>query len=135
MSRKRKTNVEQSDVYLSLLVLPCSRILLVQGGVYCLPCGGWALVQMSKEGLEAALALKPSRAEALGGHYECLRNKPASLSSPAERCQYVTGSVLAAVGSRQEAYAQETLQTLELSVMSLKGGRNRGFDSSLRKHY
>jgi hypothetical protein len=29
-------------VTLSVLVLPCARILLVQGGVYCLPCG-WAL--------------------------------------------------------------------------------------------
>ena len=26
------------------LFLPCSRISLVQGGVYCVPCGGWALV-------------------------------------------------------------------------------------------
>ena len=28
---------------LSPLALPCSRIFLMQGGVYCLPCGGWAL--------------------------------------------------------------------------------------------
>ena len=44
--KKRKTNVGQSDVNLSPLVLPCSKISiisLVQGGVYCLPCGGWAL--------------------------------------------------------------------------------------------
>ena len=26
-----------------MLAIPCSRILLVQGGVYCLPCGGHAL--------------------------------------------------------------------------------------------
>jgi hypothetical protein len=39
--------------------------------------------QISKEGLEAALALKPGRAKALGGHCECLRNKPRVLSSPA----------------------------------------------------
>jgi hypothetical protein len=32
--------------------------------------------------LEAALALKPGRAKALGGHCECLRNKPRDLSSP-----------------------------------------------------
>jgi hypothetical protein len=38
--------------------------------------------QISKEGLEAALALKPGRAKALGGHCECLRNKPRRLSSP-----------------------------------------------------
>jgi hypothetical protein len=37
--------------------------------------------QISKEGLEAALALKPGRAKALGGHCECLRNKPRRLSS------------------------------------------------------
>ena len=35
------TNVRQSNV--NSLVLPCSRILLVQGEVYCLPCSGWAL--------------------------------------------------------------------------------------------
>ena len=40
---KQITNVEQSDVNLSMLALPCSRILLVQDGVYCLPCGGWDL--------------------------------------------------------------------------------------------
>ena len=33
------TSVRQSNVNLSPLVLPCSRILL-WGGVYCLPCGG-----------------------------------------------------------------------------------------------
>ena len=33
--------VKKSDNNLSLLALPCPRILLVQGGVYCLPCGGW----------------------------------------------------------------------------------------------
>ena len=36
-------NVGQFDVNLSPLARPCSRILLVQGGVYCLPCSGWAL--------------------------------------------------------------------------------------------
>ena len=36
------TNVGQSDVNLSPLTLPCSRILLVQGEVRCLPCGEWA---------------------------------------------------------------------------------------------
>ena len=36
-------NVGQSDMNLSPLALPCSRISLVQGGVYCLACGGWAL--------------------------------------------------------------------------------------------
>ena len=35
-------SVRQSDVNLSRLALPCSRILLVQGGIYCLPCNGWA---------------------------------------------------------------------------------------------
>jgi hypothetical protein len=33
----------QSDVNLSPLALPCTRILSVQGGAYCLPCGGWVL--------------------------------------------------------------------------------------------
>ena len=37
------TNVGQSDVNLSLLALLCFRILLMQGGVYYLPCRGWAL--------------------------------------------------------------------------------------------
>ncbi|KAG0610737.1 hypothetical protein M758_7G087500, partial [Ceratodon purpureus] len=37
--------------------------------------------QISKEGLEAASALEPGRAKALGGHCECLRNKPKDLSS------------------------------------------------------
>jgi hypothetical protein len=41
--KKRKTNVGQSDVNLSMLALPSSRIPLMQGGVYCLPCGGWVL--------------------------------------------------------------------------------------------
>jgi hypothetical protein len=36
-------NVEQSDMNLSMLALLCSRIPLVQGGVYCLPYGEWAL--------------------------------------------------------------------------------------------
>jgi hypothetical protein len=35
------TNVGQSDVNLNSLALPCSRILLVWGGVYCRLCGGW----------------------------------------------------------------------------------------------
>ena len=34
----------QSDVNLSPLILLCSRIPLVDGGVYCPPCGGWVLV-------------------------------------------------------------------------------------------
>ena len=34
----------QSGVNLSMLALPCSRIPLVKGGVYYVPCGGWALV-------------------------------------------------------------------------------------------
>ena len=42
--KKVKTNVGQSDVNLSLLALPSSRIPLVQGENYCLPCGGRALV-------------------------------------------------------------------------------------------
>ena len=42
--RRRRTNVGHSDVNLSPLVLPCSRITLVQGGVYCLHCGEWAFV-------------------------------------------------------------------------------------------
>jgi hypothetical protein len=33
---KEITNVGQSDVNLGMLVLPCSRIFLVQGGFYCL---------------------------------------------------------------------------------------------------
>jgi hypothetical protein len=37
------TNVGQSDVNLSPLALPCSKNLLVQDGVQCLPCGEWAL--------------------------------------------------------------------------------------------
>ena len=37
------TNVRQSNVNLSPLVLPCSRILLVQGEIYCLACSRWAL--------------------------------------------------------------------------------------------
>jgi hypothetical protein len=37
--------VGHSNVNLSpLAVISCSRIYLVQGGVYYLPCGGWALV-------------------------------------------------------------------------------------------
>ena len=43
INNKQITNVRQSDVNLSPLVLLCSRIFLMQGGVYCLPCGGWAL--------------------------------------------------------------------------------------------
>ena len=35
------TNVGQSDINLSPLALPCSRNLLVHGGVYCLPYDGW----------------------------------------------------------------------------------------------
>ena len=34
---KRKLNVKYSDVNLSPLALPCLRILLMKGGVYCLP--------------------------------------------------------------------------------------------------
>ena len=43
-SNKQITNVGQSEVDLSLLVLPCSRILLVQGGIYYMPLwwvGSW----------------------------------------------------------------------------------------------
>ena len=39
--KRKRTNVRQSDVNLSLLALPCSRIFLMQGGVYYLPWGGW----------------------------------------------------------------------------------------------
>ena len=35
--------VHKSNVNLSPLALSCSKIPLVQGGVYYLPCGGWAL--------------------------------------------------------------------------------------------
>ena len=35
-------NVRQSDVNLSMLALPRLRIPLMHGGVYYLPCGGWA---------------------------------------------------------------------------------------------
>jgi hypothetical protein len=41
--KKRKTNIGQSNVNLSPLALHCSRITLIQGGVDCLPYGGWAL--------------------------------------------------------------------------------------------
>ena len=34
------TNVGQFHVNLSPLALPCSIVLSMQGGVYCLPCGG-----------------------------------------------------------------------------------------------
>ena len=37
------TNIGRSDVNLSMLVLSCSRILLVQRGVYYVPWGEWAL--------------------------------------------------------------------------------------------
>ena len=37
------TNIEQYDMNLSLLALPCPRIPLEKDGVYCLPCRGWAL--------------------------------------------------------------------------------------------
>ena len=40
---KKTTNIMQSNVNMSPLALPCWRTLLVQGGVYCMPCGGWAL--------------------------------------------------------------------------------------------
>jgi hypothetical protein len=33
----------QFNVNLSSLALPCSRILLTHGGVYCMPCSKWAL--------------------------------------------------------------------------------------------
>ena len=36
------SKIGQSDVNLTPLALPCSRIPLVQGGVYCIPCDGWA---------------------------------------------------------------------------------------------
>jgi hypothetical protein len=44
VEKKRKTDIGQSNMNLSPLALPSSRISLVQGGVNCLPCGGWALV-------------------------------------------------------------------------------------------
>ena len=40
---KQLTNIEQYDMNLSLLALPCPRIPLEKDGVYCLPCRGWAL--------------------------------------------------------------------------------------------
>jgi hypothetical protein len=42
-------NVMQSNVNLSPLALPYSRIPLVQGGVYYLPCGGWVMVSPSSK--------------------------------------------------------------------------------------
>ena len=40
--KKRKIN----DVNLIMLALSCSRIPLVQGGAYYLPCSGWALAYL-----------------------------------------------------------------------------------------
>ena len=42
--RKRKVNVGQFNVDVSLLVLLCSRVPLVFGGVSCLPYSRWALI-------------------------------------------------------------------------------------------
>lgn len=38
--KKRETNAGQSNLKLSMLAMPCSRVPLMQGGVYCMPCGG-----------------------------------------------------------------------------------------------
>ena len=43
-NREEKTKVGQYHMNLSPLALSCSRIPLVHGGVYYLPCGGGALV-------------------------------------------------------------------------------------------
>ena len=45
--KKRGIDIGQSEVNLSPLVLPCSRVPLVQGRVSCLPCDRWTLVGKS----------------------------------------------------------------------------------------
>ena len=44
VNNNNNNNVGQSSVNLSMLAQPYARILLVQGGVYSLPCDGWLLV-------------------------------------------------------------------------------------------
>ena len=44
LGRKKKRKI--NDVNLIMLALSCSRIPLVQGGAYYLPCSGWALAYL-----------------------------------------------------------------------------------------
>jgi hypothetical protein len=50
LRKEKQTNIGHFDMILNPLVMPRLGIPLVQGGVNCLPCGGWGYVLICKGG-------------------------------------------------------------------------------------
>ena len=50
LRKERNPNIGHFDMNLNPLVMPCLRVPLVHGGVYCLPCGGWEYILICKGG-------------------------------------------------------------------------------------